>query len=75
MARYKTFMGKEYCIEVGFRNETHPALVHVPTRILQLETRARDLEWEDKCALSLRREIKRLEEWLEESGQEYMPTH
>lgn len=75
MARISKFMGVEYDIDQGFRNETHPALIHAPTRIKQLETRASDLEWEGKCALSLHREIKSLRKYLETSNSEYYPLH
>lgn len=75
MARMSKFMGVEYDINKGFTNETHPALIHAPTRITQLETRAADLEWEGKCALSLRREIKTLRDYLDEhTNTEYYPT-
>lgn len=75
MARISKFMGVEYDIDQGFRNETHPALIHAPTRIKQLETRAADLEWEGKCALSLRREIKTLREYMDKhENSEYYPT-
>jgi hypothetical protein len=75
LARMSKFMGVEYDIDKGFSNETHPALIHAPTRIKQLETRAADLEWEGQCALSLRREIKTLREYLETSRSEYYPLH
>jgi hypothetical protein len=67
-------MGVEYDINKGFTNETHPALIHAPTRITQLETRASDLEWEGKCSLSLRREIKKLRNYLDnDNNSEYYP--
>ena len=76
MARISKFMGVEYDINKGFTNETHPALIHAPTRIKQLETRAADLEWEGKCALSLRREIKTLKDYLDKNtNSEYYPLH
>jgi hypothetical protein len=53
LARISKFMGVEYDIDKGFTNETHPALIHAPTRINQLETRAADLEWENKCSISI----------------------
>jgi hypothetical protein len=75
LARISKFMGVEYDINKGFTNETHPALIHAPTRIKQLETRAADLEWENKCSLSLRREIKILKDYLDEhTNTEYYPT-
>ena len=66
-----TFMGVEYCIEVGFRNETHPCLIHVPTRITQLKTRINELESNNKDTTSLKEEIQRLRDY----NKEYMPTH
>jgi hypothetical protein len=66
-------MGVEYDIDKGFTNETHPALIHAPTRITQLETRARDLEWDGKQVTSIREEIAHLKSYYEKTGQEYYP--
>ena len=58
-------MGVEYDLDQGFTNETHPALIHAPTRIKQLKTRAADVEWEGNSAESIHREIDKLQKYLE----------
>lgn len=72
--RIRKFMGVEYDMDVGFTNDTHPALIHAPTRINELEKKARDLEWEGQCASSIRRDIESLRKYLESSSTEYYPT-
>ena len=69
-------MGVEYQIEKGFTNETHPALIHAPTRIKELEKEASDLEWDGHDVSIQRREIETLRAYLDKStNSEYCPTH
>lgn len=69
-------MGVEYDINKGFTNETHPALIHAPTRIKELEKEVSDLEWEGHDVNIQRREIETLRTYLDKStNSEYYPLH
>ena len=69
-------MGVTYQIEKGLTRDTHPALIHAPTRMKELEKEASDLEWEGHDVSKQRREIETLRTYLDRNtNSEYYPTH